>query len=98
MTGFGVAHRHRDARLLSVEARSVNHRFCDVRFNLPRDQDGLISKLEPVVRRAIRRGRVDVSVSVTFTADAVIEPVVDVGRAQGYWQAFQRLGEAVGQP
>ncbi|MEL7369160.1 MAG: YicC/YloC family endoribonuclease [Myxococcota bacterium] len=98
MTGFGVAHRHRDARLLSVEARSVNHRFCDVRFSLPRDQENLVSQLEPVVRRAIRRGRVDVSVSVTFSADAVVEPSVDVGRARGYWQAYQQLAEAVGQP
>ena len=98
MTGFGAAHRDDEARLISVEARSVNHRFCDVRFNLPRDLESLGTQLEPTIRTRIRRGRVDVSIVVALAADAVLEPTVDLARARGYWQAYQQMAEALGRP
>ena len=98
MTGFGAAHRQQGARVLAVEARSVNHRFCDVRFNVPRDLEGLAARLENTVRDRVRRGRVDVVVVVTFSADAVLEPAVDLGRAKGYMQAYQQLADGLGRP
>ena len=91
MTGFGAAHRHHGTRLLSVELRSVNHRYCDVRFNLPRDLESMAPELEPLVRQRIRRGRVDVAVVVAFLSDAVVEPTIDVTRALGYRRAYQQL-------
>ncbi len=96
MTGFGAAHRRNGTRVLSVEARSVNHRFCDVRFNLPRDLEVLVPQLEAAVRDRVRRGRVDVVVVVSFSSDAVVEPSVDLGRARGYLSAYRQLAAALG--
>lgn len=98
MTGFGAAHRNHGSRLLAVEAKSVNHRYCEVRFNLPRDLEGLLHRLEPLVRAQVRRGRVDVSVMVGFVADAAVEPAVDVARARGYFHAYRDLAEALEVP
>ena len=98
MTGFGAAHRHDGVRVLSIEARSVNHRYCDVRFNLARDLEPLAHELEPVVRERIRRGRVDVSVVVGFSTDAIVEPAVDIARAKGFRRAFEELATGLGMP
>ena len=98
MTGFGAAHHHQGARILSVEARSVNHRFCDVRLNLPRDLESLSAELEADVRGRVRRGRVDVAVIASLSADAVVEPVVDEARARGIYRAYQRLATVLERP
>ncbi len=60
MTGFAEAVAEDRGRVARASVRSVNHRFLDLRVNLP---DGLES-LDPVVRRAVRgkarRGHLDV--------------------------------------
>ncbi len=98
MTGFGAAHRSDGYRVLSVEARSVNHRYCDVRFSVPRDLEALTLDLEEAVRRRIRRGRVDIAMAVTFAPESSVEPNVDIPRAEAYWAAYRRLAEALGRP
>ncbi len=60
MTGFAEAVAEDHGRVARASVRSVNHRFLDLRVNLP---EGLES-LDPVVRRAARgkarRGHLDV--------------------------------------
>ena len=60
MTGFGRGTALADGRKVSVELKSVNHRFLDLGFRLPRN----ILFLEDVIREALNsalsRGHVDV--------------------------------------
>lgn len=60
MTGYGRATVERDGRQLTVELKSVNHRFLDLAFRMPRN----LAFLEEDARRAIgaplARGHVDV--------------------------------------
>lgn len=60
MTGYGRARREAEGRCLTVELKSVNHRFLDVALRMPRS----LSFLEDPVRRALgerlSRGHVDV--------------------------------------
>ena len=50
MTGFGVAQGKVGRYRLVVEARSVNHRFCEVGFRSP----GRFAIFEPEVVRRVR--------------------------------------------
>ena len=36
MTGYGRASVERDGRALTIELKSVNHRFLDIAFRMPR--------------------------------------------------------------
>lgn len=60
MTGFGRANLFADGRELTVELKSVNHRYLDLSFRMPRH----ISFLEDDIRRFLSdnltRGHVDV--------------------------------------
>ena len=62
MTGYGSASVEVGRRRYRVEARSVNHRFLDLRLRLARE----LTSLEPALRAAIQahvtRGRVEVSI------------------------------------
>lgn len=69
MTGFGGASL-RDRRLdLDVEIRSVNHRFLIVKQGLPGGLSRFEGEIEQMVRGALGRGSVTVSVSARAGGD-----------------------------
>jgi uncharacterized protein (TIGR00255 family) len=85
MTGFGRAEMRGDSVVVSVEARSVNHRHLDVAIRLPR----ALAALELDARRAIaarlERGRVDVAVQISsVTGQPTQRVVTDVTLAREY--------------
>jgi uncharacterized protein (TIGR00255 family) len=93
MTGFGTGRASNDERTFVLEARSVNHRYCDVRLHLPRDLVGLESRLEGRVRKRVDRGRIDVSLEVSLSEGVAARVDVDLIRARAYRDALSRLAE-----
>ncbi len=63
MTGFGQAKAESGSVELSVELKSVNHRFLDVSTKLPAQYSQFEASLSKLIRSQVRRGRVDVYVS-----------------------------------
>lgn len=92
MTGFGAGRASDGERIFAVEARSVNHRYCDVRVHLPHDLAGLEPRLEAIARKRVERGRVDISIEVS-SASATSPPELDVARARGYRDALYALAK-----
>lgn len=64
MTGFGRAERHGDDVSVSVEARSVNHRFLDIQVRCPGRFLSWEPRVRGLVRDALRRGKVDLHINV----------------------------------
>ncbi len=65
MTGFGAAVRDGAGRRVTVEAKSVNHRFLKSQFRLPLALQSLEPDLETEVRTRLTRGAITVSVHVS---------------------------------
>ncbi len=69
MTAFGRGESSAGPFRATVEVRSVNHRFADLKIKLPAD----LARLEPILHRslqkAVRRGRLDVTVSVSHASE-----------------------------
>jgi uncharacterized protein (TIGR00255 family) len=76
MTGFGAYELRGDAVVVSVEARSVNHRHLDVALRLPRALAALEMDARRLVAGRLERGRVDVSVQVSTAAGQPTQRVV----------------------
>jgi len=89
MTGYGSVSLQRDGLAVSVDVRSVNHRFLDLHVRLAREYGYLEPEITQLVRNAFRRGRVDVSVTVQAALPA--ECLVNVEAARGYLEAARRL-------
>ncbi len=99
MTGFGRAQVAGDKVIVSVEARSVNHRHLDIVLKLPRLAASLESEARRIIQDRLERGRVDVIMSVAPVAGESSQQVsVDVPLARGYADAGRRLAEALGIP
>jgi uncharacterized protein (TIGR00255 family) len=70
MTGYAAASREFSYGTLSVELRSVNHRYLDIQFRLPDD----VRAIEPVLRETlaarVARGKVECRVTFATAAGA----------------------------
>ena len=98
MTGFGTARTEAAGWVYAFEARSVNHRYCDVRVHVPSDLSGLVGRFEATARKKIRRGRVDIGLAVSHADDATVVPCVDLARARGYKKAYELVAEDLSLP
>jgi len=96
MTGFGSARATDGERAFVVEVRAVNHKFCDVRTRVPRELSALEGPIQARVRKKVARGRIDVSVDVTYLPEGVANPTVNVALAKGYHAAYVQVADALG--
>ena len=60
MTGYGRAMREVDGRALTIELKSVNHRFLDLAFRMPRNLMFLEDEARKRIGARLARGHVDV--------------------------------------
>jgi uncharacterized protein (TIGR00255 family) len=64
MTGFGRGEYSDGKRSITVEIKSVNHRYGDINVKMPRRYSFAEEQIKSTVKQYISRGKVDVSVSV----------------------------------
>jgi uncharacterized protein (TIGR00255 family) len=64
MTGFGRASGQIDSCLLTVEMKSVNHRFLDVSLKMPKQFMSIEDKLKKRISQSMSRGRIEVYVNL----------------------------------
>jgi uncharacterized protein (TIGR00255 family) len=69
MTGFGLGSAELPGGRVTVELRSLNHRYADLRLRLPPDLAPSESAIRRKVLERVRRGRVEVAVSVESESD-----------------------------
>lgn len=67
MTGFGRGHEVLNGRDITVEIRSVNHRYYEFSARIPRSMNFVEEKLRSLLAGKISRGKVEVSVFVANT-------------------------------
>lgn len=91
MTGYGRCRLERDGREMTVELKSVNHRFLDIAVRMPRN----LGFLEDVIRKElstrINRGHVDVFVTYANTRDDARVVNVDVPLLSAYKEAIDTI-------
>ena len=96
MTGFGKGVASREGYEVTVELKSVNHRFLDLGLRLPRNLLCLEDCLRRVLAERLARGHVDVFVNFKNTAPQSRQVVVDEALAQAYLRAFDAAAENSG--
>ncbi|HEY0097260.1 MAG TPA: YicC/YloC family endoribonuclease [Archangium sp.] len=97
MTGFGAGRARVGDEEFSVEVRSLNHKFCEVKARLPRELSALEPALVKQVKDRLARGAVDVFIKRQTATAAGTVPVVDVGLAREWARALREVGEALGE-
>ena len=96
MTGYGRCQMERDGRVMTVEVKSVNHRFLDTSYRLPRHLTFLDDAVRRGVSTKLSRGHVDVFVNYENHRDDAREVRVDTALACAYQRAIGELSTALG--
>jgi uncharacterized protein (TIGR00255 family) len=89
MTGFGFGEAPLGDGRISLEIRSLNHRYLDLRVRLPVELGDHCTWLEQRARERVTRGRYDIGARL---AGVVLgAPVLSMERARAAFQALLRL-------
>lgn len=63
MTGFGQSALQYGGYSIQCEVKSVNHRYSEIVFRMPREWTGCEEALRRLVQQHVKRGRIDVYIS-----------------------------------
>ena len=96
MTGYGRAQGVINGYDVTVEFKSVNHRYLEFSSRLPRCYNFLEDRLKKLVQSRIARGKVEAYLSIEYIEEQVADVTVNHSLAAGYIAALQQLVERYG--
>ncbi|HVG01648.1 MAG TPA: YicC/YloC family endoribonuclease [Nitrospira sp.] len=96
MTGYGKKDLTSKQGGVTVEIRSVNHRFLEVAVRVPRSLAPLEEQIRKAVQQRCLRGRIDVSVIVHNNSGGLKTVHIDKALAKQYHSALQKLQKTLG--
>jgi len=89
MTGYGTGSAQKDDTAVSVEIRTVNHRFLDLHIRVSREYSFLEGEIQKLVRSVLNRGRVDVNATIQKAGGS--EYAINSSMVTSYLEAASRL-------
>lgn len=96
MTGYGRGTASADGRELTIELKSVNHRYLDVSLRLPRHLLFLEDGIRAALAASLSRGHVDVFLNYRNTRSDARTVSVDTVLLQAYLTAAHSANETLG--
>lgn len=96
MTGYGKGTAEKDGKTVVVELKTVNHRFLDCNFKLPRTFLFIEDGIKKLISSNLSRGHVELYLTYEQTSanDGVFD--VDLDVANNYLAAAKKLAENTG--
>ena len=84
MTAFGRGEAMADGYRFTVELRTLNHRFCDIRVKLPRKYSSFEDEIKKRLSAEFSRGRIEMNVFCDEALDKVQHLTIDSELAKTY--------------
>src|SRR4051812_23434417 len=96
MTGFGAFRGEAGHESLTVELRSVNAKFCEVKVRLPRELASVEGEVVRTIKARVQRGSIDAYIRRDNTASEGLVPQIDLPLATAYVGALRTLRDSLG--
>lgn len=91
MTGFGSGRAKLEGREISIEIKTLNHRYLDLNIRLPRDIAFIEEDVRKIIQEQLSRGRVDVYVDYVNAGESLYEIEPNRPLLNLYMEVFNRL-------
>ena len=98
MTGYGSGKVQKKGWEVTVDLKTVNHRFLDISLRLPRNLSFLEQTVREQIGKQITRGHVDVFLTVTCLSGSASQVDCDPELAVLYVQAANQIAAKAGVP
>lgn len=96
MTGFGRSEVDHDGRTVSIELKSVNHRYLDLNIRMPRAMSAYEDVVRNMLKASLSRGHVDVFINYKNTRIDSRAVEVNASLSKAYYDAMQSIRKATG--
>lgn len=96
MTGYGRAQATVGSMNITVEIKSVNHRYFEFFSRVPRTYGFLEEKLKTFVNSLVSRGKVECYVSIENLEDGDVNILVNHSLASSYLSALREISDRYG--
>lgn len=96
MTGFGRGSYENEGREYLVEVKSVNHKYCDINFRMPKSFSGIENKLRKLIEEYLSRGKIDIFIDFQNFSDAGNNIKFNKELAKAYIKNLKELGKETG--
>ena len=96
MTGYGRASLERDGRTITIEMKSVNHRYFDVNIRMPKSLSFFEASIRETLKKYIHRGKVDVFISYEDLTESNMTVKYNDRIAREYWKYFEQMAAEFG--
>lgn len=94
MTGFGHGEVSNDKnQKVTVEMKSVNHRYCDISLKLPKKLAMFEANIRNIMKEYASRGKIDIYVSYEDLSETAVSLHYNHAMAEEYMQVFQKMQE-----
>ena len=91
MTGFGRASREIDGYMITVELKSVNHRYFEFSCRCPRQYGFIDDKIKSFVNSKVARGKIECYVGIEALNTESADVVVNNTLANAYVKALKEI-------
>ena len=96
MTGFGRANGLYGDLDITVEIKSVNHRYFEFGCRMPRAYQFIEEKLKSLCQQSISRGKVELSIFIDDNSESSVEVEINRPYAKAYIDALKTLSKEFG--
>jgi len=96
MTGFGRCEVSEGDRKMTVEMKSVNHRYLDVTIKMPKKLNYFESAVRSILKEYMQRGKVDVFITYEDLSEAKMALRYNKEIAAQYLKYLQQMSEEFG--
>ncbi|HBN38854.1 MAG TPA: hypothetical protein DD404_04930, partial [Ruminococcaceae bacterium] len=94
MTGFGRAVKELDGYVITVELKSVNHRYFEFSSRCPRQYGFIDEKIKSFVNSRVERGKIDCFVGIEALNTESADVVVNHTLASAYVKALKEMAQS----
>ena len=93
MTGYGRVQSVIDGMNITVELKSVNHRYFEFASKIPRNYGFLDDKIKKYIQTRVARGKIDCYISIEMLEAQPADVVINHTLAAGYVKALTELAK-----
>lgn len=98
MTGFGRCEMSDESHRVTVEMKSVNHRYLDITIKMPKKLNTFESAIRSLLKTYIQRGKVDVYITYEDMSERQAALKYNEGLAAEYVGQMRKIAEAFSLP
>lgn len=91
MTGYGSGTIVEDGKEISIELKSLNHRYTDINIRIPRNLSFLEDDIRKKIQAQVFRGHIDVFINYQNTNEDSHDIKIDFALLKSYLNSFEQI-------